>query len=255
MTKKQSQQQRLEGACSSQPTQEQLDAIGEGVQGLGFWGNAGENDKGEGPAVVLVTRTAEGDLQVFDQSTQEFEFSQPHDPANFNQELTVEPWAHLPVKLGANGGRPSTYRPETFWRIMQKLRIATPLTVAADDHGTNDDRVMEWVKLDQSGTLSREITRARDRGWDKLAMDVLEIADESSNDHVETKDGPRVNNEAIQRSKLRIWARLELLKKWDPRRYGEMLKLTGDRDNPVSLESRTTMSDEQLAQIASKALK
>ena len=33
--------------------------------------------------------------------------------------------------------------------------------------------------------------------------------------------GWQLNGEHVQRSKLRVWARLELLKKWNPKKYGD----------------------------------
>ena len=46
---------------------------------------------------------------------------------------------------------------------------------------------------------------------------------------------PKFNAENVQRSKLRAWARLQLLAKWQPKKYGDKLELTGDGSNPVAL--------------------
>lgn len=84
--------------------------------------------------------------------------------------------------------------------------------------------VRDW--MDGSQEISRLIARARELGHDAIAAETLDIADDSRNDWIEQKadegDGKaieaRENGENVQRSKLRIWTRLQLLEKWD-RRY------------------------------------
>lgn len=76
--------------------------------------------------------------------------------------------------------------------------------------------------------------RARKLGYDALAEESMEIADDGTNDWVEREkeDGRldvEVDRDHIQRSKLRIETRLKLLAVWDPKRYGQMIKV-GDPD-------------------------
>ena len=85
----------------------------------------------------------------------------------------------------------------------------------------------------RSGRLAR-YARARKLGYDALAEESLEIADDGTNDWVEREkeDGRldvEVDRDHIQRSKLRIETRLKLLAVWDPKRYGQMIKV-GDPD-------------------------
>lgn len=85
----------------------------------------------------------------------------------------------------------------------------------------------------KSGRLAR-YARARKLGYDALAEESLEIADDGTNDWVEREkeDGRldvEVDRDHIQRSKLRIETRLKLLAVWDPKRYGNMIKV-GDPD-------------------------
>jgi hypothetical protein len=37
--------------------------------------------------------------------------------------------------------------------------------------------------------------------------------------------------------KNRVWARLQLLAKWDPKRYGDKLELSGDQQNPLAIQT------------------
>lgn len=92
--------------------------------------------------------------------------------------------------------------------------------------------VYDWMKDNED--LSLRFARARDVGFDAIAEETLDIADDSRNDWIQRNIGDeenpilieQVNTEHIQRSKLRIETRLKLLAKWDPRRYGEKLDLT-----------------------------
>lgn len=75
-------------------------------------------------------------------------------------------------------------------------------------------------ELDEAGT--ERIVRARARGCDAIADEVLAIADDSSEDTITTEDGDeKPDTEWIQRSKLRVEARMRLMSKWNSGRYGD----------------------------------
>lgn len=82
--------------------------------------------------------------------------------------------------------------------------------------------VYDWLEKDSD--FSARFARARESGEDVIAQECLEIADDGSNDWMETKFGPQVNSEHIQRSKLRIETRLKLLAKWNPKKYGDKIQ-------------------------------
>lgn len=107
----------------------------------------------------------------------------------------------------------------------------------------------ETDPADHNRRLAR-YARARKIGFDEIAEEGLEIVDDASNDYMEReRDGvPEIvlDRENIQRSKLRFEARLKLLAVWDPKRYGEMLKL-GDPDaNPLD-NGKREMSTSDMA--------
>jgi hypothetical protein len=78
--------------------------------------------------------------------------------------------------------------------------------------------------MESDPAFSVAIARAREMGFDQIALDALAIADATEQDTVRTKDGERPDTEWISRSKLRVETRLKLLAKWDPKRYGELIK-------------------------------
>lgn len=84
---------------------------------------------------------------------------------------------------------------------------------------------------------------ARARGLDKIADDCIAIADDGTNDVVINPETgmPSVNQEVIQRSKLRIDTRLRLLGKWNRSKYGEGVDITSGG------EKLATMDDEAAA--------
>lgn len=113
--------------------------------------------------------------------------------------------------------------------ICARLATGEPLAVICRDVGVPWRTVDEWRQTDAA--IAKQFDEARDLGYDAIAHGILAIADDGRNDWMErlSKDGSTlgwmVNGEAVSRSKLRIEARLKLLAKWDPRRYGDKVQL------------------------------
>lgn len=122
-------------------------------------------------------------------------------------------------------GRPTKRSPDVDAKIINGLSEGVPLAVLCRDEGMPAPRtVRAWIANDTD--FSAAIAGAREDGFDQIAADALAIADETEHDTHKGKDGSEIpNNEWISRSKLRVDTRLKLLAKWDPRRYGELLKV------------------------------
>lgn len=103
--------------------------------------------------------------------------------------------------------------------------------------------VYDWIEANSE--FAARIARARTRGYDAIAEDVLEIADDSRNDWMDKRaeegdeKAGQFNGEHVQRSKLRIDTRLKLLAKWDPKRYGDKVELGGSLDLNTKIERIT----------------
>lgn len=154
-------------------------------------------------------------------------------------------------------GRPSLKTPELCEEIEQRLSKGEPLLqICRDEWMPTARAVYNWIDADAE--LSSRIARAREIGFDAIALDALAIADETTHDTVKRQDGSEaVNGEWISRSKLRVETRLKLLAKWDPKRYGDAVTVKGDKDNPLPVEHRwltpeklATLSDATVAEIA-----
>jgi hypothetical protein len=119
-------------------------------------------------------------------------------------------------------GRHSEFTQEIADEICTRLSKGEPLAVICrDEDMPSVSTVNNWKAA--SEPFSVAIARAREEGFDQIAADCLDIADESNNDTLYTENGDRPNAEWIARSKLRIETRLKLLAKWDPKRYGERM--------------------------------
>lgn len=79
--------------------------------------------------------------------------------------------------------------------------------------------------IDESARFRDMMEKARADGYDALAEECLDIADDASLDTIETRFGPKPDKEWIARSKLRVETRLKLLAKWHPKRYGDKLQV------------------------------
>ena len=132
-------------------------------------------------------------------------------------------------------GRPTKRTDEVIKRVIDGLSCGTPLAVICREDGMpSDDTVRAWARDDEA--LSSEIARAREAGFDAIAVEALAIADDGTRDTIETEQGPIMDKEWVARSKLRVETRLKLLAKWDPKRYGEKLAIGGDPDGaPIQI--------------------
>jgi hypothetical protein len=118
--------------------------------------------------------------------------------------------------------------------VLLGVMNGTPLAVVARRNGTSQQSVDRWASADPE--FAEQLAAARSLGWDHLANECLDIADDSRNDYVEqfTDQGEfqgwRFNSENVNRSKLRIETRLRLLARWDSGRYGDnkTVKLEGE---------------------------
>jgi hypothetical protein len=126
-----------------------------------------------------------------------------------------------PGKRGPDGRFASRFNQETLNEILRRLAEGEPMANICRDPGMpNRDTVDDWRKKWKD--VDEQIATARDQGEDAIAADCLAIADDGRNDWMEGEEGVYVpNQENIQRSKLRVWTRLQLLAKWNPRKYGD----------------------------------
>lgn len=144
--------------------------------------------------------------------------------------------------------RPSAYSPDIAAQICDLLAGGLSLReICRRDDMPAQSTVYLWVSNDTGG-FSERYTRAREAQAHFLADEILEIADDGSNDWTERQQGEDtitvVDHEHIQRSKVRIDARKWLMSKMAPKRYGDKLAVTGADGKDLIPE---TMATDKLA--------
>lgn len=122
-------------------------------------------------------------------------------------------------------------------------RLATgkeSLTDICKDLGMTRTTFNSWrAKYPDVDAVAQE---AKDDGYDALAYDCLDIADDNTRDwKIELRGRNEVvvvDTEVVMRSRLRVETRLKLLARWDPKRYGDRIHqtVTGLDDGPVQVE-------------------
>lgn len=127
-------------------------------------------------------------------------------------------------------------RKKAIAKVVAGLSKGTPLTVICAEQGMPcDDTVRKWAE-DDAG-LGREIARAREAGWDTIALEAMTIIDAEPERVVtvtgEDRSESRIDSAAVQWAKARAETRLKLLAKWDPKRYGDRQLIGSDPENPL----------------------
>lgn len=115
--------------------------------------------------------------------------------------------------------------------IAEGLSEGIPLRQLAVTLKFSKSAFYKWCNDDDE--LDGRIARARKEGFDAIAEECLEIADNSANDWME-REGELVRDaEHVSRSKLRIETRLKLLAKWSTK-YADKQLIGGDKENPIA---------------------
>jgi hypothetical protein len=163
------------------------------------------------------------------------------------------------------GGRPSTYNPDIARSMCEQLSEGIPLREICRQEGFPAWRtVYDWMRKDPD--LSTAIAHARDVGYDAMAEECLQIADNpllgEEVSESETPEGTDEDGNVIVRKtvtikkvdmlghrKLQIETRLKLLAKFNPKKYGDKVVHSGDDENPVVIENNMNVFGELLKNI------
>lgn len=122
-------------------------------------------------------------------------------------------------------GRRTTYTDAIGKAICKMLSEGVTLTQISKRPGMPGvTTILAWAMNDKLG-FYEQYARAREIGYQRMADQLIDIADDGRNDweEIETRDGSfiKLNREATERSKLRVDTRKWLLSKALPKIYGE----------------------------------
>ena len=150
-------------------------------------------------------------------------------------------------------GRPTKYTKELADRICSEIAGGKSLrSVCVDPKMPDKATVFRWLRVDD--VFRDQYARACEERSEALVEEVLDIADDASNDWMDiwnarTQEEERViDREHIERSKVRIDTRKWIASKLKPKKYGDKLDVTsgGERVNPYA--ELTTAELRKLAQ-------
>jgi hypothetical protein len=134
-------------------------------------------------------------------------------------------------------GRPSSYTSEFAELILSELAEGKSLKRICLEHEglPSPKTVREWVAKNIDGFRDKYAI-AKEEMLEAWADDLVEIADESKHDTVQTETGDHPDNEWINRSRLRVDTRKWVMSKLLPKRYGDKIAVGGAEDlGPVQL--------------------
>ena len=143
--------------------------------------------------------------------------------------------------------KPVVRKPEIAELICERIATGHTLKQIARELGCDPTAITHWRRDDPAFGLMYE--QAREDQADYFAEEILEIADDGSNDWVDRQSGDRTarafDHEHVQRSRLRIDTRKWAMSKMLPKKYGDRLALTGVEESDID-----QMTDEQRARWA-----
>lgn len=141
---------------------------------------------------------------------------------------------------------------DVFNKIITEIAdVGTPLRTILKRKGMpSSSTFFIWLNEDES--LSKRYAQAKEIQVEALADEILEIADDGSNDYMTIVKGDMKynveNKEVTNRSRLRVDTRKWLLSKIIPKKYGDKIDITSDGEKvtntiPVVLENGRTIED------------
>jgi hypothetical protein len=139
-------------------------------------------------------------------------------------------------------GRPTDYSPDITALICERLGLGESLREICRDEAMPDkSTVMRWLARHQE--FRDQYACAREAQADYYAEEIIEIADDGSNDWMERKRGEETieveNHEVIGRSRLRVDTRKWLMARMAPKKYGDKL----DIDQKTTHEVGNSVAD------------
>ena len=141
-------------------------------------------------------------------------------------------------------GRPSDYTQELADQICEQLADGLSLrSVCLAEDMPDKSTVFRWLRTHDE--FRDQYERAKAESADALIDEMLDIADDGSNDWMkrsgkDEEDYWVVNGEHVQRSRLRLDARKWIASKLKPKKYGDKTttEVTGADGGPIEYRSK-----------------
>ena len=140
-------------------------------------------------------------------------------------------------------GRPSDYTQEIADSLCAELAEGVSMHRACEpDDMPNKRTVFRWLR--EKEEFRHQYEQAKAEAADFLAEEMLEIADDGTNDYMEklVEEGKaphyQYNGEHVQRSRLRVDARKWIASKLKPKKYGDHTRHehSGEDGKPIEMK-------------------
>jgi hypothetical protein len=153
-----------------------------------------------------------------------------------------------PKKKKANG-RPDSFTQEKADRVCQLISTTSKSlrTICKMKGMPSVQVVLKWLREDRNG-FQAQYARAKEEQADFMVEEMVEIADDGSNDLMTIEKGDSSyeveNKEVTNRSKLRVETRKWIASKLKAKKYGEKLdmELTGKDGGPIETKFDITLN-------------
>ncbi|HEX6431803.1 MAG TPA: hypothetical protein VF008_29130 [Niastella sp.] len=147
------------------------------------------------------------------------------------------------------GGRPEIFTQETADRICELISTTSKSlrTICKMDGMPSVRTVLRWLREDKEGFCA-QYARAKEEQADYITEEMIEIADDGSNDLMTIEKGDASyeveNKEVTNRSKLRVETRKWIASKLKPKKYGDKIghELTGKDGGPIEGKFEITLN-------------
>lgn len=149
-------------------------------------------------------------------------------------------------------GRPTIYSDELAQTICECLMVGMSLRKICElDDMPAISTVMQWLASNKSDFME-QYAHARQVQAEYLLDEMIDIADDSSKDYVIVDGQERLDQEHIQRARLRIDTRKWNIEKLAPKKYGAKQQLEHTGSNGGAIETVSLTADEVIQRMSEK---
>lgn len=151
-------------------------------------------------------------------------------------------------------GRPTLYTPELADVICERLANGESMrSVSRDPDMPASATLFKWLRVHPE--FAEQYARAKQESADALVDEILDIADDGTNDWMERLDrdgqpiGWQLNGEHVQRSRVRIDSRKWIASKLKPKKYGDRIEVDANvRQSDMTEEQIDAAIERHLSQ-------
>lgn len=144
-------------------------------------------------------------------------------------------------------GRPATFDQSVFDEVCHRIASGETLrgVCRSDDKYPAPSTIRRWVVLDEPKGVAEQYARARESCIHEMVDEMMEIADDGSNDLMTVTKGDKEyeveNKEVVNRSRLRVDTRKFLAAKICPKLYGDKIQaeISGKDGGPLIVHWKT----------------